>query len=113
VLAPSLLFVDVGSLGSTDLGYLALLGTVLTGLTGVVYVGALRWVPATTAGILAYMEPVSAALLAAALLGQALTPAVVVGGVAIVIAGVAVALRTPGAGGSVEEPIPVPAPARS
>jgi drug/metabolite transporter (DMT)-like permease len=113
VLAPSLLFADLGSMGSGELGYLALLGVVLTGFTGVIYVGALKWVPATTAGILAYMEPLSAALLAAALLGEALTPAVVVGGVAIVIAGVAVALRTPDAGGSVEEPIPSPAPARS
>ena len=68
-----------------------------------------RWVPATTAGILAYMEPVSAALLAAVILGETLTPAVIVGGAAIVAAGVVVALRTPAPGGSVEEPVPVTA----
>jgi DME family drug/metabolite transporter len=84
---------------------------VLTGVTGVVYVGALKWVPATTAGILAYMEPVSAALLAAAILGEALTPAVIVGGAAIVAAGLVVATRTPEQPGSVEEPVPATAPA--
>jgi drug/metabolite transporter (DMT)-like permease len=50
---------------------------------------------------------VSAALLAAALLDEALTPAVIAGGAAIVAAGVAVALRTPEpGGGAVEEPVP-------
>jgi drug/metabolite transporter (DMT)-like permease len=53
------------------------------------------------------MEPVSAAVLAAVLLGERLTPAIVVGGAAIVAAGVVVALRTPG-GGSVEEPVAGP-----
>jgi drug/metabolite transporter (DMT)-like permease len=109
VLSPSLLFAGYGSLGALDVGYLLLLGIVLTGVTGVVYVAALKWVPATTAGILAYMEPVSAALLAAAILGEALTPAVLVGGAAIVAAGVVVALRTPQGAGSVEEPVPMAA----
>ena len=109
VLAPSLLFASYGSLGATQVGYLLLLGVVLTGVTGVIYVGALKWVPATTAGILAYMEPVSAALLAAAILGEALTPAVIVGGAAIVAAGVVVASRTPEQPGSIEEPVPVTA----
>ena len=43
---------------------LALLGIVLTGLSGFVYMTAIRWVGATEAGILSYVEPVSAALLA-------------------------------------------------
>jgi drug/metabolite transporter (DMT)-like permease len=109
VLAPSLLFTGYDSIGATQVGYLLILGVVLTGVTGVIYVGALKWVPATTAGILAYMEPVSAALLAAAILGEALTPAVIAGGAAIVAAGVVVATRTPQPPGSVEEPVPVPA----
>jgi drug/metabolite transporter (DMT)-like permease len=105
VLAPAVLFASYDRVGGADVGYLLLLGVVLTGLTGVIYVGALRWVPATTAGILAYMEPVSAALLAAALLDEALTPAIAIGGAAIVAAGVAVALRTPEPGpAAVEEP---------
>ncbi len=103
VLAPSLVFTSFDGLSGGELGYLVVLGVALTGLSGVVYVAALRWVPATTAGILAYMEPVSAAILAALILDQALTPAILVGGAAIVAAGVAVALRTPGT--SVEEPL--------
>ena len=96
------------SLGAAELGYLLLLGVVLTGVAGVVYVAALRWVAATTAGILAYIEPVAAALLAAALLGERLTAAVVVGGAAIVAAGVAVVLRAPEAGPTGAEEVPVP-----
>ena len=109
VLSPALLFADFGNVTAGDVGYLLLLGIVLTGLTGVLYVAGLRWVPATTAGILAYMEPVSAALLAAAILGEALTPAVIVGGLAIVAAGVAVAMRSPEAAGPPDEPVAVPA----
>lgn len=112
VLSPALLFTSFGGVSGSDVAYLAILGIFLTGLSGVIYVGALKWVPATTAGILAYMEPVSAALLAALLLDESLTLAIVVGGGAIVAAGVVVALRTPpdaGGGGSIEEPVaPVP-----
>ena len=96
VLWPALV-VPAYEVGAADAGYLALLGVVLTGLTGVIYLTALRWVPATTAGILAYMEPVSAALLAAVLLGEGLSVAVIAGGAAIVAAGVVVVLRTSGA----------------
>jgi drug/metabolite transporter (DMT)-like permease len=94
VLSPAAVFGDY-SLGGEELGYLLLLGLVLTAATGVLYVAALRFVPATTAGILSYMEPVSAAILAALLLSQSLTPAVVAGGAAIVAAGVAVVLKAP------------------
>lgn len=94
--------------------YLALLGVVLTGLTGILYVLALRWVPATTVGVLSYLEPVSAVILAAVLLGQRLTTAVVVGGAAIVAAGVAVVLSTPEPiPASVEEPVPPAEPLRA
>jgi drug/metabolite transporter (DMT)-like permease len=88
------------TLRGSDVGYIVLLGVVLTGLTGVVYIGSLRWVAATTAGILGYLEPVTAAILAAPILGQDLTPAVVVGGFAIVAAGIAVVLKAP-------EPVPL------
>jgi drug/metabolite transporter (DMT)-like permease len=115
VLSPALLFTSFGGVTGTDVAYLVVLGVFLTGLTGVIYVGALKWVPATTAGILAYMEPVSAAVLAALLLDESLTPAIVVGGGAIVAAGVVVALRTPpGEGaGSIEEPVPPHRPIRA
>jgi DME family drug/metabolite transporter len=106
VLWPAALLADY-ELGLSAVGYLLLLGAGLTGAAGIVYVAALRWVPATTAGILAYMEPVSAALLATVLLGEELTAGVVAGGAAIVAAGVAVVLaaREP-LPGTVEEPVP-------
>ena len=115
VLAPALLFASFGDVTGTDIAYLLVMGVALTGLIGVVYLGALRWVPATTAGILAYMEPVSAAVLAALILDESLTVSVVLGGAAIVAAGVAVALRGAGAG-SIEEPTVAPlesSPART
>ncbi|MGI8512213.1 MAG: DMT family transporter [Solirubrobacteraceae bacterium] len=106
VLSPALVLADYGEVSPADVGWLVLLGAVLTGFVGIAYLTALRWVPATSAGILAYMEPVSAALLAALLLGEALSAQVVAGGVAIVAAGALVVVRTSGAaGGSVEEPV--------
>jgi drug/metabolite transporter (DMT)-like permease len=94
VLSPAAVLGDY-ELGGTEIGYLLLLSVVLTAGSGIVYVAALRWVPATTAGILAYMEPVSAAILAAAILGESLGPGVIAGGAAIVGAGVLVVLKTP------------------
>jgi drug/metabolite transporter, DME family len=78
-----------------DAALLAVLGIVLTGLTGVLYVASLQTVAATTAGILSYVEPVSAALLAVLLLGERLTLGMAIGGLAIVAAGVAVVRQTP------------------
>ncbi|HEX2398256.1 MAG TPA: DMT family transporter [Solirubrobacteraceae bacterium] len=113
LLWPALVFPDY-RLSGAYLGYLALLGVVLTGLTGILYVLALRWVPATTVGVLSYLEPVSAVVLAAVLLGQRLTTAVVVGGAAIVAAGVAVVVATPDPiAAAVEEPVPSGEPLRA
>lgn len=107
LLWPALVLPDY-SLSAADVGYLVLLGVVLTGWTGVIYILALGWVPATTVGILSYVEPVAAAVLAALLLGERLTVAVLVGGAAIVASGVAVVLRTPEpVAASAEEPVPV------
>jgi drug/metabolite transporter, DME family len=93
---------------ASDAAYLAILGVVLSGVVGVIYVAALRNVAATTAGILAYMEPVSAALLAALLLDEALTAGVIVGGIAIVAAGVVLVLRAPEPSPvAIEEPVAV------
>ena len=114
LLAPALALASYDDVALTDVAYLLVLGIVLTGLAGTIYVAALRWVPATTAGILAYMEPVSAALLAAALLGEPLTPAVMAGGVAIVAAGVLVVLASPEpVPAAVEEPLAGVPPALS
>jgi DME family drug/metabolite transporter len=105
-LSPALALASWGALDGRQVAYLLLLGVVLTGVAGVLYVAALRWVPATTAGILAYMEPVSAAVLAAVVLGQHLTVPVILGGLAIVAAGVAVAAKAPEPAPPVEEPLP-------
>ena len=94
VLAPAAVAADYSGVGAVDVAYLIALGAVLTGLTWVVYVRALRFVPATTAGILSYMEPVAAAVLAAAVIGEELTLAVVAGGLAIVTGGVLVVARS-------------------
>jgi drug/metabolite transporter (DMT)-like permease len=110
VLAPAALIGGCLAVSQTDLAYLVVLGVVLTGGVNIVFVAALRWVPATTAGILAYMEPVSGAILAALLLGEALTAPIVVGGLAIVAAGVAV-VRDATAPDAV--PAPAPTPSRS
>jgi drug/metabolite transporter (DMT)-like permease len=63
------------------------LGAFLTAVVGVLYVRTLRDVTAQAAGLLSYLEPVSAALLAWAILGQSLGWEVAVGGLAVVAGG--------------------------
>ena len=79
----------------SEILYVLLLGVVFTALSGFLYVGLLGHVTAQAVGILAYLEPVSAAILAWALLGQPLGPQVLVGGALVVGAGVVVVLREP------------------
>lgn len=105
VLSPAAFTSAYGALDVREVLYVVLLGVVLTGASALVYMSALRTVPATSAGILAYMEPVSAALLAVALLGEQLSWAVVLGGALIVVAGSAVVAASRGG------PAPAPAPA--
>ena len=92
---PFLFFFDY-SLTSVELIKVSLLGVVFTGLSGVIFIWALHRIPATNAGILSYLEPVSTAVLAAILLGEALTPEVIFGCVAIVLAGTIVVVAPPG-----------------
>jgi drug/metabolite transporter (DMT)-like permease len=66
------------------------LGAVLTAAAGVLYMRALRDVTAQSAGLLAYLDPLSASLLAWAILGQDLGWQVVVGGVAVLVGGAVV-----------------------
>ncbi len=70
---------------------LVTLGVVHTAFAGFVFLGGLRRVRADHAAILTYVEPVSAVLFASAFLGEALTPATVIGGALVVGAGVLVA----------------------
>jgi DME family drug/metabolite transporter len=79
----------------SEIFYVLLLGVVFTALSGFIYVGLLAHVTAQAVGILAYLEPVSAAVLAWALLGQPLGKQVLVGGALVVAAGVLVVLREP------------------
>ncbi len=55
----------------------------------------LRHVTAQAAGVLTFLEPVAAVLLAALLVGEPLSTAVVVGGVLVLLAGIAVVLLEP------------------
>jgi drug/metabolite transporter (DMT)-like permease len=67
--------------------YVALLGVLLTAAAGVLYVRSLRNVTAQAAGLLAYLEPVSAAFLAWAILDQSLGWQVALGGAAVLAGG--------------------------
>lgn len=66
---------------------LVVLGVVHTAIAGVLYLSGLRSVKAQDAGILAYFEPLSAAIYGMIFLGEALTVYVVAGGALIVVAG--------------------------
>lgn len=81
--------------GALDALYLACLGVVFTGLSGFAYISLLRRVTAQAIGVLAFLEPVSGALLAWAILGQALGWQVAVGGALVVAAGLAIVLYEP------------------
>jgi drug/metabolite transporter (DMT)-like permease len=71
------------------------LGVVFTALSGYLYIWSLRHVTAQTIGILAYIEPVSAALMAWAFLDEALTWQIVVGGALVIAAGATVVFLEP------------------
>ena len=71
------------------------LGVVFTAVSGYLYIWFLRHVTAQTIGILAYIEPVSAALMAWAFVDEALTWQVVVGGALVIVAGATVVFLEP------------------
>ena len=78
-----------------ELPAVVVLGVVFTALSGYLYIGLLRRVTAQAIGVLAYIEPVSAALLAWAILGEQLSWQVVVGGTLVILGGLAVVLLEP------------------
>lgn len=71
------------------------LGALLTAVSGVIYMRALRDVTAQAAGLLAYVEPVSASFLAWAILGQEFGWQVALGGAAVLTGGALVVLYEP------------------
>ncbi|MBV8598470.1 MAG: EamA family transporter [Actinobacteria bacterium] len=77
--------------------WVVLLGVVFTGLSGFLYISLLGRVTAQAMGILSYIEPVSAALLTWAILGQSFGWQVAVGGVLVVAAGTLIVVFEPAA----------------
>jgi drug/metabolite transporter (DMT)-like permease len=104
-LSPFLVFAPRVEPHGAEIGYVVLLGAVFTALSGVLYGWLLRRVSAQAIGILSYLEPVAAALLAWAILGQPLGWAVVVGGLLVVAAGTLVVLYEPAEAGALEVPV--------
>jgi drug/metabolite transporter, DME family len=96
VLTPTLLL--AGPVAPADAGEWAavlLLGIVFTGLATLAYAAILQHATAQTAGILTFLEPVSAVLLAWTLLGQSLSPRAALGGALVILAGLAVVVLEP------------------
>ena len=95
VLAPFLLFADRVLPRGIEIPAVLLLGVVFTAAMGLAYVWLVGRVRAQAVGVLGYIEPVSAALLAWAILGQALTWPVALGGALVVGAGLVVVVFEP------------------
>jgi drug/metabolite transporter, DME family len=78
-----------------ELPALLALGIVFTALSGYLYISLLRRVTAQAVGILSYIEPVSAALLAWALLDEQLGWQTALGGALVIAAGLLVVFLEP------------------
>lgn len=93
VLAPVAVFGgDRGLPTPSEWPAVLVLGALLTAVLGALFVRSLRDVTAQAAGLLAYLEPVSAALLAWAILGEPIGWEVAVGGLAVLAGGALVVL---------------------
>ena len=104
--APALYFADrVLPRGGREWGAVLLLGVVFTGLSTLVYAGLLQHVTAQAAGILTFLEPVAAVLLAWALLDDPVDVSTLVGGALVLAAGIVVVALEPAAG-HVTEAVP-------
>jgi DME family drug/metabolite transporter len=94
--APVLLAADtIVPRAAGDVAALAALGVVFTGVSTLVYTWLLRRVTAQAAGLLTFLEPVAAVLLAALLLDEALTWTTAIGGLLVLAAGIAVVVLEP------------------
>jgi drug/metabolite transporter (DMT)-like permease len=110
VLAPFLLGVPRVLPEDAEIAWVAVLGVVFTALSGLLYIWLLRRVTAQAIGILAYLEPVSAALLAWAVLDEQLTAPVLLGGALVVAAGLLVVVAEPDEAAPIEAPPVRPLP---
>jgi len=104
VMVPLLFSADRVVPTAGELGYVLLLGMVFTAVSGYLYIALIRKVTAQTMGVVAYLEVVSGALLAWAVLDEALSWQVLLGGALIILGGLAVVLFEPA------EPAPVGLP---
>ncbi len=84
-------FLLPGITTAREWGAMTVIAIVHTVLTGFLFVSGLRRVRADHAAILTYAEPVSAVVFGALVLHQAITPAIVAGGAAVVAGGMLVA----------------------
>jgi drug/metabolite transporter (DMT)-like permease len=82
-----------GSFSAADIPKLVILGIVCTAAAQTLYIGSLRWISASTAGIVIGLEPVYGILLALILLGEIPPLRVAFGGVIILAAVLAMMLR--------------------
>ena len=83
VLVPYVLFTGGVTLGQMDgLGWLNLLivGLIHTGVTYCLYFSSLKELPGQKAAILSYIDPLVAVVISVAVLGEAITPAQLLGG---------------------------------
>ena len=95
-ISPTLAFAgNVLPVDAADWAAVLLLGVVFTGLATLVYMWLLHHVTAQAAGILTFLEPVSAVVLAWALLDESLPPLALVGGILVISAGIAVVVLEP------------------
>lgn len=96
VLAPVLLIAErTLPRGGADWSAVLALGIVFTGLATLAYALILRHVTAQAAGILTFLEPVAAVLLAGLLLDEPVSAATAVGGALVLAAGLAVVVLDP------------------
>ncbi len=114
VISPALIL--AGNAVPADKGEWAavlLLGVVFTGLSTLAYASLLRHVTAQAAGLLTFLEPVAAVVLAWLLLGEAFSVKALIGGALVLLAGIVVVALEPAehgvseavaAVGSAEEP---------
>ncbi len=95
-IAPILLFAGrVLPSGAGEWWAVFALGVVFTGLSTLAYAALLRHVTAQAAGILTFLEPVAAVLLAATLLDEPLSAGTLAGGGLVLAAGLAVVALEP------------------
>ena len=95
-LAPALLFAaNLVPVDAGEWGAVLLLGIVFTGISTLVYAVLLRHVTAQAAGILTFLEPVSACSWPGSFLDESLAPQAIVGGVLVLLAGIAVVALEP------------------